>query len=1151
MTKSFIKILLLLLWLLLPTKLTSANLQFNNVPINGATTVLCVAQDDRGLIWIGTDAGLYSYDGYRTFPHFTLGTRANSRVHTLTVIGERIYLGSDNGLLVYDRQTDNYSDAPAASVKDIRSLLADGDEIILGGSDGLSIVSKKDAANAKPLHVALPNVYSLLKTGNRRYLVGTIGGLYAYENGKAKAVKIGDGKQPLVNALAMVDERYPSLGCWIGTEGALYRFRNGRFDRLSQLDGNSIKSIDKATDCLYVGTDDGLYRLGTDGRVSRYTHDSRHGHSIANNIVWAVKQLPDGIFCAGTDNGLSISRSGEACQILALSAITDTGDGNTIHAMLHEPDGTMWMGGTNGLIRCNMTITGEVVEASQVAWYKPGGGRFSLPHNRVRKIFRDREGDLVVCTDHGVNVLDRRTGQFRNYIVSDKTGHYTTAWAYDVVEDAQGRYWIAAYMGGVFVVDKKKMLASGGRLVADRHFSNELQGIHVSQLAMDGNMRVWLRIYDGGTDIIDTRTMKVQHRLKDTSDFLAQDIDGGIVLAHGGCVERFTADGKSLATYPINVSTSGHIDAMTVVNNSLWVLTGRTCRVFQTDGMSRQFVVPGKTAQSMYSDPAMHSVLFGFNDGLTVVDAEVLNNASSQSVRLAFTGIEVNGQPWKADGISALFAEQLSLASDENNVRLCLSDIPYRNSVQQVYVYKLEGIDRVWQQLSGDDLSIVYNALPYGNYHLQVCVADGQGNPGSEVYGISITVRPPWYLSVWAKMLFVFILIGLLLWAMNSYMVRERLRKERLERRQIMEQSDARAAFFNNLSRQLKSPVGRILASLYALLPDEKDSSRRQSINNARRDATLINELVVRSLDIQGREDKGNDSTADKVRINLTEFCRRTVDDLRPSADKLKAELRFKTDTPLMFITLDLVRFSPLFRSLISFASEHANPQGTVTCTVSAGHEDRTASVIVTIDGWILPQDQLPFVFYRYGMPQTGANDTQNEGINQLSLLKDYAEQQGGSISVNVNEDIGTTFTLILTSCEAMDAKKNDELSHIPAKAISVSADTADSHLLAKITQAVESHISDSELNVSRLQELVGLGDKLLYRRIKQMTGRTPVEFIRHIRMQRASMLLREGKFTVSEVMYMVGFSNTSYFSKCFQKVYGITPAEYQRKVKY
>ena len=61
------------------------------------------------------------------------------------------------------------------------------------------------------------------------------------------------------------------------------------------------------------------------------------------------------------------------------------------------------------------------------------------------------------------------------------------------------------------------------------------------------------------------------------------------------------------------------------------------------------------------------------------------------------------------------------------------------------------------------------------------------------------------------------------------------------------------------------------------------------------------------------------------------------------------------------------------------------------------------------------------------------------------------------------------------------------------------------------------------------------------------MAGKTTVEYIRDIRMNKASILLKEGKFSVSEVMYMVGFSNSSYFSKCFSKAFGMTPTEYMK----
>ena len=108
--------------------------------------------------------------------------------------------------------------------------------------------------------------------------------------------------------------------------------------------------------------------------------------------------------------------------------------------------------------------------------------------------------------------------------------------------------------------------------------------------------------------------------------------------------------------------------------------------------------------------------------------------------------------------------------------------------------------------------------------------------------------------------------------------------------------------------------------------------------------------------------------------------------------------------------------------------------------------------------------------------------------------------------------------------------------------------ESADERLLNEATIAIEQHLSDSDFNVTRLQEELGVGNKLLYRKVKQLTGMTPVEYIRDIRIKRAALLLREGKFSVSEVMYMVGFSNSGYFSKCFQKIIGALPTEYMKR---
>jgi DNA-binding response OmpR family regulator len=98
---------------------------------------------------------------------------------------------------------------------------------------------------------------------------------------------------------------------------------------------------------------------------------------------------------------------------------------------------------------------------------------------------------------------------------------------------------------------------------------------------------------------------------------------------------------------------------------------------------------------------------------------------------------------------------------------------------------------------------------------------------------------------------------------------------------------------------------------------------------------------------------------------------------------------------------------------------------------------------------------------------------------------------------------------------------------------------------LATITQIIEKEITNPDLNVKVLSEKSGYSLKQIYRRIKSLTGQTAVDYIRSVRLKKAAMLLMRKTFTVAEVMYMVGFSNHSYFSKRFQEMYGKSPKRY------
>ena len=1123
--------------LTLLSALTSAQ-TFSNISIAEASTVCSIAQDEQGMVWLGTEGGLYSYDGYRTIPHNTSanGTTIATRIHSMLVSHNIIYMGTERGLLVYDIRSGRYKQPLGQSPKDIRAVTLHEGRLWMGSATGLYSCSL--AANDIRLeNRQLQNVYSLLSTP-RGLLVGTLGGLaLRLPNGSMRRISIGNSPQPLVNALT------PDRGTqdvWIGTEGALYRYDWRTFQPVAPLAGNSIKSLALHGDNIYAGTDNGMFIYNKVTNTVRHAlHDSRSARSIANNIVWAVFSDRWGNLWAGTDQGMSHIQQRPFYTYTPLSDITRTGDGNCLHLIFRSTDNMLWLGGTNGLIAYSARHGFLPDAGADMAWYRQTSTTHYMSHNRVRRVYSDREGRVLVCTDHGLNIYNPQTRQMRNVVVVDPSRRYSTAWAYDVVDDGMGRYWICSYMGGVFVVAKQKLLnATDGVVVADRHLLSQLQGIHVWQLVKDGRGRIWARMYDRGLDRIDPKTMRVEHVVgKDRIiNDLAADREGNIWAAMDGEIRRFGTSASADHSFRI-AGYGGDASAMLCqVEGDMWAVMGNDCCILRADGTSLRFGVPGFRPLAICYDRVSGSVLLGGNDAVVSIPTARMNEKRQHS-HMFMSGMMVDGKPFVPEEGSTAYLSEVTLASTQNNVTFQLSDLPFSGQQPCVYAYRLKGIDRTWQYMHGERHEISYNALPPGRYTLEVRQIDALGDANDEVLSYGVTILPPWYWSLWAKIVYLLVIAALLVWIMNFYIMRRRLHQERLAKKRIMQESAARSQFFDNLSRQLKQPLGSLFGSVLDMLHAETDTSEVRRLEQMRHDVVDMNMLVHKALDVmQTRPD--NDHTP-KTTLEIVDFCRRAADDARSRYGKA-VDIDYRTDAPTAYVCVDVVRLQPVLAELIDFAVSNRNADDPVRIAITTC--DDRVRINVTIPGKTIAQNDLPFVFNRYyRMP----DNIMPADTNTFALVHEFAEQQGGA-SVVHSDDNQIVVTMAFDPAHAASAA-SQHADSAPAAFKEPDADSADARLLAKITDTVEAHIADSDFNVTRLQESLGLGSKLLYRKVKQMTGKTPIEFIRHIRMQRAAIMLREGRFSVSEVMYMVGFSNSSYFSKVFQKTYGITPAEYSR----
>lgn len=107
-----------------------------------------------------------------------------------------------------------------------------------------------------------------------------------------------------------------------------------------------------------------------------------------------------------------------------------------------------------------------------------------------------------------------------------------------------------------------------------------------------------------------------------------------------------------------------------------------------------------------------------------------------------------------------------------------------------------------------------------------------------------------------------------------------------------------------------------------------------------------------------------------------------------------------------------------------------------------------------------------------------------------------------------------------------------------------------DDNLMQRVMNVINENLGDSDLSVDSIAQKVGISRVHLHRKMKELTNQTPHSFIRNIRLQQAAKLLKEGKQSITEVMYTCGFSNAASFSTMFKNLYGCSPREYMNNAQ-
>lgn len=168
-------------------------------------------------------------------------------------------------------------------------------------------------------------------------------------------------------------------------------------------------------------------------------------------------------------------------------------------------------------------------------------------------------------------------------------------------------------------------------------------------------------------------------------------------------------------------------------------------------------------------------------------------------------------------------------------------------------------------------------------------------------------------------------------------------------------------------------------------------------------------------------------------------------------------------------------------------------------------------------------------------------NEQLHQRNDELSREKEIAERQRDELEEQRDKLIEAT--MMAGKATVQDGSPSETLDATPSE----QAYKQETEFMKKFNKCVEEHLADSDLSVEDLGSEMCLSRVQLYRKVKALTGKSPVEIVRETRLIRASQLLADSSLSISEIAYRVGFSSPSYFTKCYRDLFGKSPTEVQR----
>ncbi len=388
----------------------------------------------------------------------------------------------------------------------------------------------------------------------------------------------------------------------------------------------------------------------------------------------------------------------------------------------------------------------------------------------------------------------------------------------------------------------------------------------------------------------------------------------------------------------------------------------------------------------------------------------------------------------------------------------------------------------------------------------------------------------------WQKIINILaVAVVVLLLIMIFYRRKVRREKEKLNK-QRKQMADEKIAFFTNVSHQLRTPLTLVSGPLNRLMQaDNYTEEQKMLLQVVSRNVGQLETLTADVLNFKDQVDAMNQATADEV--SEKELSQHVLRDSRHQM-LLQQDVEELSTILVVDDNEDIRSYLRVLLAGQYYVIEASDGQNGLRLAKESVPDLIVSDVMMPVmDGLTfcskIKEDEvtshIPVILL------TARSD-------ESQRIEGYEHGADAYITKPFNDHL--LLVRISNLLQARRQKKNDEAKQMLSAEDIQTDEPGERMFLERFKKAAKSHIGDANLRMDDLGSELSLSKVQMYRKVKALTGKTPAEVLREMRMQKAYSLLKQTDKTISEVAAEVGFAIPGYFSACFKKQFGINPTE-------